>query len=88
MKSDKEKAIMMLKTSRGQIEGILKMIDDGRYCIDISNQILASQSLLKKANTLVLKQHLNKCVVEAIKDGNGEEKIDEVVNIISKLVDK
>jgi DNA-binding FrmR family transcriptional regulator len=41
-----------LKTSKGQIEGIIKMIEEGRCCMDISNQIVEAQSLLKKANLL------------------------------------
>ncbi len=50
MVSHKEDADVVnnLKTARGQIDGILKMIDDERYCIDISKQIFAVQSLLKK----------------------------------------
>ena len=58
MMADKQKVSRLLKTARGQIDGILKMIDEDRYCIDISNQILASQSILKKANGEVLKAHL------------------------------
>ena len=47
---ERKKAIQSLKIAKGQIEGIIKMIEDGRYCIDISNQIIAVQSLLKKSN--------------------------------------
>jgi len=57
--NEEKMAIQCLKTSKGQIEGITKMIDEGRYCIDISNQIIAFQSLLKKANMLIIRQHLN-----------------------------
>ena len=46
---DDPEVVSTLKTARGQIDGILKMVDDGRYCIDISKQIFAVQSLLKKA---------------------------------------
>lgn len=45
MMADKQKVSRLLKTARGQIDGILKMIDEDRYCIDISNQIMASQSI-------------------------------------------
>ena len=61
MMADKQKVSRLLKTARGQIDGILKMIDEDRYCIDISNQIMASQSILKKANGEVLKAHLEHC---------------------------
>lgn len=88
MNEEKIKALQSLKTSKGQIEGIIKMIEDGRYCIDISNQIIAAQALLKKANMLILKQHLNHCVKDAFLNDTGEEKVDEIVDILSKLIDK
>lgn len=45
MNEEKKKALLALKTSKGQIEGIIKMIEEGRYCLDVSNQIIAAQSL-------------------------------------------
>jgi DNA-binding FrmR family transcriptional regulator len=83
-----KKAIQALKTSKGQIEGIIKMIEEGRYCVDISNQIIAAQSLLKKANMIILKQHLNSCVKEAFKNDKGEEKIEEVMKVLEKITGK
>lgn len=88
MNEEKKKAFQALKTSKGQIEGIMKMIESGRYCIDISNQIIAAQALLKKANLLILKQHLNHCVKEAFLQNTGEEKVEEVVSLLGKLLDK
>lgn len=88
MNPEKKQAIQALKTARGQIDGIIKMIEDGRYCIDISNQIFASSAMLKRANLLILKQHLNHCVLEAAEQGHGGEKIDEIIGILSKIMDK
>ncbi|MBU3113095.1 metal-sensing transcriptional repressor [Clostridium lacusfryxellense] len=88
MNVEKVKALQALKTSKGQIEGIIKMMEDERYCVDISNQIIAAQALLKKANMLILKQHMHHCVKDAIKNDNGEEKIDEIIDILSKIMDK
>lgn len=76
----------LLKTSKGQIEGIVKMIEEERYCVDISKQILAVQALLKKANLMVLEQHINHCVKEALIKGKGEEKVKEVIEIINKYI--
>ena len=84
MNQEKIKALQALKTSKGQIEGIIKMIEEGRYCIDISNQIIAAQSLLKKANMLILKQHLSHCVKDAVLSDNGEEKINEIIDFTLK----
>lgn len=86
MNEEKKRALNLLKTARGQIDGIIKMIENDRYCVDISKQILSSISLLQKANTNILDQHIRTCVQDAILHGEGEEKIDEVINIIDKYM--
>lgn len=88
MDHEKKKALQSLKTAKGQIEGIIKMIEDERYCVDVSHQISAAQSLLKRANLMVLKSHLTHCVKDACESGQGEEKIDEIIKIFEKMVDK
>lgn len=88
MNAEKQKAVKMLKTARGQVEGIIKMIEDERYCIDISNQILAASAMMKKANLLILKQHINHCLLDAIKEDSGQEKLDEMIDILSKIMNK
>jgi len=88
MNNQQKQAIQALKTSRGQIEAIIKMMEEGRYCVDVSNQIIAAQSLLKRANLLILEQHMNSCVKEAFEHGNGNEKIDEVIGILSRIAGK
>lgn len=86
MMADKQKVSRLLKTARGQIDGILKMVEEDRYCVDISNQIMAAQSVLKKANGEVLKAHLDHCVKEAITENNTAEKLQEIEKIIEKLL--
>ena len=49
MKADHAQVNRLLKTARGQIDGILKMVEEDRYCLDVSSQIMAAQSILKKA---------------------------------------
>lgn len=90
MSEERKKALQLLKTARGQIDGIIKMIEEERYCIDISNQILASQSLVKKANLEVLKGHLNHCVKEACASdaSDANEKIKEINSILEKIICK
>ena len=67
MNEDRKKVLNMLNICKGQIEGISKMIEDDRYCVDISTQILASQSLLKKANGLIFKQHIPIYTIRSLK---------------------
>lgn len=85
MKADKEKVTRLLKTARGQIDGILKMIDDDRYCIDISTQVMATEAIMKKANREILKAHMLSCVKEAFKEGKEEEKLNEILDLVEKL---
>ncbi|HWT76644.1 MAG TPA: metal-sensing transcriptional repressor [Mobilitalea sp.] len=85
MKADKDKVSRLLKTARGQIDGILKMIEEDRYCIDISNQIIATEAILHKADREVLHAHIDMCVKEAIETGNSDEKLQEIRGIIDKL---
>ena len=80
------KALGHLKTARGQIDGIARMIEEDRYCIDVANQISAAIALLKKANLIILKQHMNTCVAEAAKAKNGSEKIGEIATILEKYL--
>lgn len=58
MQADKKKVGTLLKTARGQIDGILNMIEEDRYCIDISHQLMATMAILNKANKEVLSAHL------------------------------
>lgn len=86
MKAEKDKIIRLLKTARGQIDGILKMIDDDRYCIDICNQVMATESILNKVNKDILKAHMQTCVKEAFSKSTDEnKKIDEIIQIIDKI---
>lgn len=88
MNHQKKQALQALKTAKGQIEATIKMLEEGRYCVDVSNQIIAAQALLKKANLLILKQHMEHCVTEAFEQGNGNEKIDEIMEILAKVINK
>ena len=88
MHANKDKTIRKLKTVGGQIDGLIKMIEEDRYCIDISNQVMASISILKNVNKDVLRGHLEHCVYDRFKQKNEEEikvKIDEIEKIIDKL---
>ncbi len=84
MRADKIKITRLLKTARGQLDGLLKMVEEDRYCIDISNQLLATQAILRTINRDVLHAHLNGCVQDAL-DESAREKIDEIIAIMDKL---
>lgn len=87
MKADHTQVTRLLKTARGQIDGILKMIEEDRYCLDVSHQLMATQSILKKANRMVLKAHMDCCVREAVESGAPEEKLEELARLLDQLAD-
>lgn len=86
MKADKSEVLPLLKTAKGHIEGIIRMVEDDRYCMDISNQIFAVEAIMRKTNKVVLKAHLLSCVQDALKSDDVNEKIDELISLFNKLM--
>ena len=86
MMADKAHVTKLLKTARGQIDGILKMVEDDRYCMDISQQLMATEAMLNKVNKEILTAHLKHCVSNAQTQEERDEKVDELVNMLGKLL--
>ena len=74
-----------LSIAKGQLEGIIKMIDEDRYCLDVSDQLMATRAMLKKANNQILKNHIDHCVKDAIKNGD-DQIVDEVIKALEKQI--
>ena len=87
MKADHTKVNRLLKTARGQIDGILKMVEEDRYCLDVSSQIMVAQSILKKANRMVLRAHMDCCVRDAVSSGQPDDKLEELSALLDKLAE-
>ena len=79
-------ALSPIKIAKGQIESVINMINDDRYCIDISNQIEAVVALLRKTQRTILKDHLDHCVKEAIIAKDASEKIEEIKLLLDKVI--
>ena len=87
MMADRKKVEPLLKTARGQIDGVLKMIEDNRYCMDIMMQLQAVESLVHKAQREVLRGHLSGWGQDAFETGDQNEREQKIAEII-KLLDK
>lgn len=87
MKADRDEILRQLKTVRGQIDGIIKMVEEDRYCIDISNQLLSAAGLINKSNKAVIAAHMENCIMDALSRGKPKER-DEKVREITELVKK
>lgn len=86
MEKDRKKDVLnRMNYISGHIEGVKKMIDDDRYCVDIINQNKGVISALEKVNKIILKNHLNTCFVKAVKETDErekEKKLEELLEIL------
>ncbi|MGW8115391.1 metal-sensing transcriptional repressor [Caproicibacterium sp. NSD3] len=85
MQADPKVINRLLKTAMGQLQGVQKMVEEDRYCIDISNQLLAVTAILQKANKEIIRAHMRGCVREAFESGDPEAKIDELLKVFDKM---
>ena len=84
IRNNHERVLHRLKIARGHLEKVLKMVQDEEYCIDILHQSQAVQEALKEIDNLILKDHLETCASDAIKEGKGEKAIQEVMEVFNK----
>lgn len=88
MQADSVQVTRLLKTARGQIDGLLKMVEEDRYCIDIVTQIQATRSILARVQKQILLAHLDGCVREAFLHGDAAEqeaKLEEIRIVLDKI---
>lgn len=86
MMADQATVLRLLKNARGQIDGIIKMVEDDRYCMDISQQIMAADAMLKRVNKEILAAHLKHCIEHAANDEERAAKIDELIGTLGRLL--
>ena len=77
----KKNLLHRLKIAEGQIRGVQKMLTDGEYCIDIITQTSAIRHALSALEDIILEQHLSKCVVDQIKNGEHKKAIKEILSV-------
>ena len=75
-------ALNRLKTVRGHLDGIIRMVEDGAYCVDLMKQVSAAQSSLEKVNRVILRNHLETCFSEAVNEGRGHAAIAELMDAV------
>ncbi len=86
MVADHNTVLRLLKTARGQIDGIIRMVEEDRYCMDISQQVTATDAMLRRVNREILSAHLKHCVEHAESDQERSDKIDELVAALDKIL--
>jgi DNA-binding FrmR family transcriptional regulator len=78
----KRDALNRLKTVRGHLDGIIRMLEADAYCVDLMKQVSAAQASLERVNRIILKNHLETCFSEAVLAGRGQAAIDELVDAV------
>lgn len=79
-----EDAKKRLKNIEGHVRGIQRMVDEEAYCIDIIRQIQAVQAALRKVNTIILDEHLNSCLISAVRGDDPNER-EQVLHEITSV---
>src|SRR6202042_3091357 len=79
--TSKEKLKARLPKAIGHLNAVHRMVDDQKYCIDVLNQLKAVQAALDKTAEAILRQHLETCVVEAVKNQDSARVIDELMQV-------
>ncbi len=75
-----------LNRLEGQVRGIHRMVDEERYCIDILTQVNAVKAALDRVAISLLDDHVRHCVADAVRDGDGEEKVGELSAAIGRFL--
>jgi DNA-binding FrmR family transcriptional regulator len=78
----KRAALNRLKTVRGHMDAIVRMLESDAYCVDVMKQISAVQSALERTNRVMLHNHLETCFSQAVVGGQGEAAIEELVDAL------
>jgi CsoR family transcriptional regulator, copper-sensing transcriptional repressor len=81
-----EDIVSRLHKATGQMAGVRAMYEDGRYCIDVLDQLAAATAAIDSVALLILEDHINACVADAMHNGNPELKVAELVSAVRRYV--
>lgn len=79
-----ERILHRLKIAKGQLEKVISMVEEDKYCIDILHQTQAIEAALKETDDVIMENHLKTCAAEAIQAGRKDEAIKEVMEVFKK----
>jgi DNA-binding FrmR family transcriptional regulator len=83
----KRKAMARLNRIEGQVQGVQRMVEEEKYCVDILLQISAIQGALEQVRKILLGRHIQSCVSEAMASGRAgdrQKKIEELLEVFSR----
>jgi DNA-binding FrmR family transcriptional regulator len=77
-----------LKRIEGQVKGVVRMVEEERYCVEILTQIRAARAALRRVEQTILREHVEHCVTQAVASGDSRErqaKLDELVTVVGRF---
>lgn len=83
---EKDDLLRRLRKIEGQVRGIQRMIEEGRYCIDVLTQLAAARQGLNRVGMLILDRHIKGCVVNAIRSGEEERAVEELNQVLLRFI--
>ncbi|PSR22967.1 MAG: hypothetical protein C7B45_04930 [Sulfobacillus acidophilus] len=83
---DKERLLARLKRIDGQVKGIMRMVEDGRYCPDILQQVAATNGAMDEVALILLRSHVDGCVRDAIEHNQGDQALEDLMTVIRKVI--
>ena len=85
VRGEKQRLLKRLNRIGGQVEGIARMIAEDRYCVDVLTQIAAVRSALDALGIELLHDHAHGCVQQAVRSGDGDKAIDELMKVVERF---
>lgn len=84
--AEKDDLLRRLRKIEGQVRGLQRMIEEGRYCIDVLTQLAAARQGLNRVGMLILDRHIKGCVVNAIRSGEEERAVEELNQVLLRFI--
>src|SRR5690606_5015983 len=85
---NKDQTIKRLKRAEGQVRGIARMVEEDKYCIEILTQVSAAQAALDKVAMKLLRDHAHHCMVNITDENEQNEKANELIGAIQRMVSR
>ncbi|HHW08123.1 MAG TPA: metal-sensitive transcriptional regulator [Clostridia bacterium] len=85
-REEKKSLLTRLKKIEGQVQGLQRMLEEDKDCVDVLIQIAAVRAALDKVGIILFENHTRKCLVKALEEGRQEEMVDELIEVLRKFM--